>query len=290
MPAREVAEALDVIGYFPEKLVALPKLPVPPYRHHRGNLIPFPRHAESLSTNQPLHDGHRKSIIRKMELYHVLNRGVDKRIIFTDSRDRARFIHDMFEFNDKKRAGNSYRLFPTMDIVSPSWVPREKKRDALVDIHGWCLMPNHYHLILSARIEKGISEFIRKLNIGYAKYFNERHTRSGTLFQGRTKKVLIEREAHFLHILHYVHLNPLDMLDGAREWRASTIASPKRALEYLHKYRWSSFLDYCGKRNFSSILTTDLFKDVYRNYEKAILEVLKDRQKPKMDIYAVHLE
>lgn len=63
-------------------------------------------------------------------------------------------------------------------------------------------MANHYHLLLSELVEGGITLFLRKLNIGYAKYFNERHGRQGTLFQSRTKKILIERHAHFLYILH----------------------------------------------------------------------------------------
>ena len=137
-----------------------------------------------------------------MELWHALNRGVDKRTIFEDSQDRARFVHDLFEFNDEKAAQNTSR----------SNMSNLRSRSLLVDIHGWCLMKNHYHLLLSERVDGGITKFIRKLNIGYAKYFNEKYHRSGTLFQGRTKRVLISSDAHFLHILHYLHLNPLHLL------------------------------------------------------------------------------
>ena len=78
-------------------------------------------------------------------------------------------------------------------------------------------MGNHYHLLLSERREGGISDFMRKVNVGYAKFFNEKYKRTGTLFQGRTKKVLVDSDAHFLHILHYIHLNPLDLLNGAKQ-------------------------------------------------------------------------
>src|SRR3990167_293898 len=197
-----------------------------------------------------------------MELYHVLNRGVDKRTIFMDTGDYARFVHDMYEFNDSKPTINSGRSFDPADAMI-GFVNQSSDRTMIVDIHGWCLMKNHYHLLLSERVEGGMSLFLRKLNVGYAKYFNEKHKRSGYLFQGRTKKVLIEHDAQFNYILPYIHLNPLDYLKGAEGWRIRSkgkgIKSVKAALHYLENYRWSSYLDYCGKKNFPSILTTDFF-------------------------------
>lgn len=146
----------------------------------------------------------------------------------------------------------------------------------IIDIHGWCLMRNHYHLLISERIEGGMSLFLRKLNIGYANYFNERYERSGTLFQGRTKKVLIDTDPHYLYILHYIHLNPLDTLAGAREWRAGTLASVRTALEHLNAYRWSSYLDYCHKKNFPSVITTDIFRGVFGDYKRVLSSYLQD--------------
>ncbi|OGG65362.1 hypothetical protein A3D71_03210 [Candidatus Kaiserbacteria bacterium RIFCSPHIGHO2_02_FULL_55_20] len=206
-------------------------------------------------------------------LYHALNRGVEKRILFLDDQDRARFVHDMYEFNDTAPAGNAYRLFhPMMEIVSPSL----RQREQIVDIHGWCLMGNHYHLLLSERLENGLSLFLRKLNVGYAMYFNEKYKRSGTLFQGRTKKLRINSEAYFLHILHYIHLNPLDFLEGAGSWRELRIASEEKAAQHLNEYRWSSYLDYCGQKNFPSVITKELFGDVFKNYQKTALSYLHD--------------
>ena len=134
-------------------------------------------------------------------------------------------------------------------------------------------MKNHYHLLLSARTEDGLSLFLRKLNVGYANYFNKRYKRSGTLFQGRTKKILIEKDAQFNYIFHYIHLNPLDYLAGAKGWRIRSkgeIRNAKEALEYLKKYRWSSYLDYIGEKNFPSLLTTSIFKETFKEYEKAV--------------------
>ena len=207
-----------------------------------------------------------------MDLYHVLNRGVEKRKIFMDDQDRARFIHDLYEFNDSSPADNDRRLSSMIEIRSQSLGGRRP----IVDLHGWCRMGNHYHLLVSERVEGGLTLFSRRLNVGYAMYFNEKYKRSGVLFQGRTKKMRITNDAYFLHILHYIHLNPLDFVRGAGSWRVREIASSDRALEYLEKYRWSSYLDYCGKKNFPSIISKDLFGDVFQNYRKTIDTYLKD--------------
>lgn len=146
-------------------------------------------------------------------------------------------------------------------------------------------MNNHYHLLLSERVEGGISLFLRKLNVGYAKSFNEKYKRIGTLFQGRTKKILIERDAHFLYILHYIHLNPLDYLPGAEEWRVrnkNSILNATKALDYLDSYRWSSYLDYVGKKNFPSILTTSFFKGAFGDVKASTRDYLREAEYDSM--------
>lgn len=205
-----------------------------------------------------------------MELYHVLNRGVDKRTIFLDNSDRRRFTDALYFFNDIRPIENTRHLLQNTDLRS------RYKREPLVDIHGWCMMNNHYHLLISEHKESGLTRFIRKLNIGYAKYFNERHNRSGTLFQGRTKKVRITSDAHFHYILHYIHLNPLDFLNNTKLWREGKIRNAKQALQHLDSYRWSSYLDYADKTNFPDLLTTKLFKDERVKYSKTLSDYLTD--------------
>ena len=115
---------------------------------------------------------------------------------------------------------------------------------------------------------------------GYGRYFNERHARHGPLFQGG-KKVLVEHEAHFLYILHYIHLNALDYLPGFKNWRErdkGVIPSVRGALENLKNDRWSSYQDYCGIPNFPSIITKTLFEDSRGDYKASIREFLKDRR------------
>ena len=142
-------------------------------------------------------------------------------------------------------------------------------------------MKDHYHLLLSERVEGGLSNFLMKVNVAYAKYYNERYARKGTLFRGKTKRVPITTDAQFNYILHYIHLNPLDYLKGAEKWRVrskSGIVSAKEALAYLDTYRWSSYLDYAGKRNFPSLLTTSLFKNQDSDCLKETVEFLRSSE------------
>ncbi len=216
----------------------------------------------------------------RMELYHVINKGVDGRKIFLDTQDYARFVHDLYEFNDTAPALQFTRIFyPTTNVGRTTSNMGKRKR--LVDIHGWELMKNHYHLLLSERVEGGMTLFLRKLS-GYARYFNERYKRRGHLFQGNTKKILVARQEHFLYILHYLHLNSLDYFQGAKKWRQrdkGTIRDIPKVLEYLKNYRWGSYLDYCGVPNFPSILTKSLFdKALGIDYTSALKEYLSDRE------------
>ena len=167
-----------------------------------------------------------------MDLYHVLNRGIDERKLFLDSQDYARFVHNLYEFNDAAPA-QAYCRRSSMNVGHRKSYIRKR----LVEIHGWCLMKNHYHLLISELVEGGLAKFVTKINIGYAKYYNERYKRRGYLFQGRTKKILIENEAQFLYILHYVHLNPLDYFTGATKWRErdkGTIKNYKEEIGRAH--------------------------------------------------------
>lgn len=210
-----------------------------------------------------------------IDLMHVLNRGVDKRKIFLDDQDRFRFVHDLFEFNDEQNVLNVLRRYKLMDIRCPSVENRPRK--LLVKIHAFCLMDSHYHLLISPLTENGVSRFMKKLNMGYAKYFNEKYERSGALFQGKYKSVYIESDAHFLHIPYYIHLNPLDF--KFKEWRDGKLKSLTEAMDFLKTYRWSSYLDYVGEKNFPSVTQRDFFLEFFggeKKYQKETMRWLKE--------------
>jgi len=213
-----------------------------------------------------------------MEFYHVLNRGVDKRIIFLDKQDYLRFTHNLFEFNNDKKVINNSHLFrrENIDLVG-------RYREKLVNIHAFCLMPNHYHLLLESKEEGGISKFMMKLNVGYAKYFNKKYKRSGTLFESRYKSILVEKEAHFTYLPYYIHFNPLDL--KFPEWRDNKLKDHKKAIGFLDSYRWSSHLDYLGKENFSSLIQKNFLSDFFgesKGYKRDVRECLKNMKLSKL--------
>jgi len=213
-----------------------------------------------------------------MELIHTLNRGVDKRKIFLDRQDYFRFIHDLFEFNDQEWVNTTfYRFRQSNDIASRKINVDRRPRKLLVNVHAFALMPNHYHLLLSQKIENGISKFMKKVNMGYAKYFNQKYERVGALFEGRYKSVPIKNEAHFIHIPYYIHLNPLDL--AAPEWRERKLKNYQKAISFLDSYRWSSHLDYAGVHNFPSVTQREFLTDFFgdsNQYKKSIKKWLND--------------
>jgi len=203
-----------------------------------------------------------------MDFWHLAGRGVEKRDIVLDDSDRLRFIHDLFVLND---------LNPVENYELPSRREERPKRRLFVHIHAFCLMLNHYHLLVSEATENGISLFMHKLNMGYAKYFNERYERSGSLWQGKYRKVPVTHHAHFLYIPYYIHLNPLDYV--MPEWRQGGVQNVSAALDHLAAYRWSSHLDYLGMRNFPSITRRDELSELLGNqaaYERTIEDIVSN--------------
>ncbi|MEK7154424.1 MAG: transposase [Patescibacteria group bacterium] len=217
-----------------------------------------------------------------MEIYHTLNRGVDKREIFMDDQDRFRFVHDLYAFNDADLINANYWDFKKANDSGFNVIARrsieKKRRKMLVNIHAFCLMPNHYHLLLSPKIEGGIPKFMKKLNMGYARYFNERYKRKGALFEGRYKSIPVMNDKHFGFIPQYIHFNPLDLVSP--EWRENRLVDCQKAINFLGSYRWSSYLDYIGKKNFPSVTNRRFILDClggteqYKSNTKKYLEEL----------------
>ena len=112
--------------------------------------------------------------------------------------------------------------------------------------------------------------------MAYAKYFNNKYKRIGTLFQARYKKILVQDEAHFIHLPYYIHLNPLDL--KYPEWRNRQLRNKKDAIKFLESYRWSSHLDYLNQKNFPSVTQRDFLLKVFggtEKYKKDIYEWLE---------------
>ncbi len=223
----------------------------------------------------------KKPVFVNNEVYHIYNRGVEERKIFLDDKDYFRFIHNLFEFNDKAPAMNLYYKLPQIQSYEVQLrkihkIEREPRK-LLVEIMAFCLMPNHYHIFIRQKVDNGIVRFMQKLGTGYTNYFNNRYKRVGGLLQGRFKAILIKNESHFIHLPYYIHLNPLDI--KFPEWREREIKNYKEATEFLENYRWSSFPDYIGKKNFPSVTQREFLSKFFggpEQYKKDMIKWLKE--------------
>jgi len=227
----------------------------------------------------------RRTKFENNKIYHIYNRGIEKRDLFIEEEDYLRFIHDLYEFNDVEPAGR----FSEGKLSEAK--PPKVERKMVVEIVCFCLMPNHFHLMLKQLSEGSLSFFMHKLGTGYSMYFNEKYERMGSLFQGTYKAVSVEDDIHFAHLSRYIHLNPVDLVEP--EWKKKGIKKEKKINDFLCSYRWSSHLDYMGIKNFPSVINKSLIMnffgekaeyrkfiedwttDDYKRIEKSVLEERK---------------
>jgi putative transposase len=177
--------------------------------------------------------------------YHVTSRGNEQNDIFKSRRDREKFL--------------SYL---------ESSVARYGAK-----IHAYCLMTNHYHLLLETPVGN-LSEIMRHINGAYTNYYNTKRKRAGHLFQGRYKAILIEADEYLMELSRYIHLNPV---------RCGLADMPE-------SHFWSSYQDYIGKRSVPSWLCTDMVKERFggsKNYQQFVEEMLgKEYENPMLQTVA----
>jgi len=200
------------------------------------------------------------------QYYHIYNRGVEKRDIFMDRCDYERFLYLLFVCNDTKPLLNSQFYYRGLASI----VKYPQQRELLVDIACFCLMPNHYHLLLRQRSEGGISLFMQKLGTAYTMYFNARQERNGVLLQGTFKAAHVDKELYLTHLSRYIHLNPLDLYESG--WKEKGLVRGVKSYEFVKKYPWSSYGDFLGEERFTRILNRGLFSELYapEQYEKFV--------------------
>lgn len=200
------------------------------------------------------------------DIFHLLNRGVEKRKIFLNTTDYVRFAHNLFDFNDRDNADQSYYIRRKQNSLYTEVAPPYKKE--IVDVFCWTLMPNHPHILITEREAGFAGVFSRKVFGGYTMYFNEQNERNGVLFQGRTKIIRVKRDAHFIYLPFYIHLNPLDLFQS--NWKKDGIKDINGAIKFLEEYRWSNLRDIIGIGNgeFAHVTNKELFFKIFTTNEK----------------------
>lgn len=169
--------------------------------------------------------------------YHIFNRGVNKRPIFKKKYEYRRFLLLLKYYNYLDHP-IKFSKFMTLvrDQRQEIW-DRISNGKTNSDIISYCLMPNHFHLLLKQNSNSGISNLLANLQNSHARYFNIKNERVGPLFQGQFKAVRIDSEEQLLHVSRYVHLNP---------YSSGLVANTDK----LMKYEWSSLPEYLNQANF----------------------------------------
>ena|SRR3989344_7600668 len=159
-------------------------------------------------------------------IYHVYNRGVEKRDIFLDDQDRKLFLYYAFIY-----------LSPLQKVLQsyPTISSRLQRNNlsSQIELLSFCLMPNHFHLLIKQIAQDSISRLLRQLTNAYTSYFNQKYHRVGGLVQGKFKAVVIEDDELLLHVSRYIHLNPL--VSGVTK--------------DLDMYPWSSYSEYTQNKS-----------------------------------------
>lgn len=209
----------------------------------------------------------------KGDIYHILNRGIEKRNVFLNKGDYLRFVCNLYKLNNE---GSALRIDVKNCFSNP---PKQNK---IVDILNWSLMPNHYHLLVKERIDGGAVEFAKRIGNGYTKYFNIKNDRKGYLFQNSAKIIHIKEDEHFLYLPFYIEANPVDLVES--DWKVKGVKNISKTIKFLESYQWSSLRDNTGSPNFPGIINNKLFCELFETnpgrYKKDFLEFLSDVNLP----------
>ena len=202
------------------------------------------------------------------EFYHIFNRGVEKRNIFQQTSDYFRFIFCLYELNNKKLVVMRDRIDQKEEKERNKNTTSVFSREPLVEVLAFCLMPNHYHLILRQLVDGGISLFIKKLADSYVGYFNEKYNRKGmgSLFQGRFKALHIENDRQLTILINYIFTNPIELME--KNWKKDGVNNIKKTIKFLESYRWSSFLDAIGIKSFPCVTERDFITEFFGSSDK----------------------
>lgn len=199
-------------------------------------------------------------------VYHIVQRGVEKRKIFLKEQDYSRFILAL-EFFNSKNLIDLWQILARGGTVPPQQLRerleearKQKKKERIVELMAFALMPNHFHLVAREIVVGGISLFMRKMG-GYSTYFNMQYDRVGSLFQSRYKTVEVQDDAQLGNVFVYVHTNPVELKEPG--WKDFEVKDPSGALRWLEEYRWSSYRDYLGKPVFPQATQREFFFDFY---------------------------
>ncbi|KKP32801.1 MAG: hypothetical protein A2360_04215 [Candidatus Staskawiczbacteria bacterium RIFOXYB1_FULL_32_11] len=205
----------------------------------------------------------RKTQFINNEIYHIILRSVGDTPIFIDESDHFRAVFSIYEFNNSKKVDirrrrkqrkTEKKLENNDNGRSVVIVP---VRDMYVEILVFAIMSNHIHLLVRQLKENGISNFMQKFG-GLAWYFNKKYSRKGHLFC-TFHSVHIASNEQLRNVFIYIHCNPISLIES--DWKENRIKKPRKTIEFLNNYKWSSYRDYIDIQNFSSVTKRNFLQE-----------------------------
>jgi len=199
-------------------------------------------------------------------LVHVYNRGSRKMPIVYDEADKWRFLKSLYYLNDEYAPANIFHhLKSKVQLTKYRNFQRPKDWPTLrplVKILSYCLMPNHFHLLLRQITENGISKFMARFSDSFTKYINIKHDMSGRLFQGSYQSKLVKTEKMLWHTDAYIQVfNPFELYDGGLERATEEF---DKAFKFALEYPFCSLGESFGKRNLH-IIDRDVLGEIWSN-------------------------
>jgi len=189
------------------------------------------------------------------EYYHIYNRGVNKQNIFDSDRDRIRFLFNILQF---QYSSTSYNIERQVDsYVKHRMFNIRRNGERKVELVSFCLMPNHFHMLVFEKKAGGISKYMQRTLNSYTKFINTKYHKSGHLFEGPYKSVHVKDNRQLLHLSAYIHRNPVEISDWSKR---------------IDKYPWSSLQDYLNINRWGEDLKAQIVLDQFpsKDYEEFI--------------------
>ena len=204
----------------------------------------------------------RKNLLVNYEVYHVFNRGNGSIPIFKNVFDHQKFLQTILYYQNSNPPLRLSKFNSLTPSERESYLRKLKQeKNYLVEIIAYCLMPNHFHLLLKQLKDEGIKNFLRLISDSHSRYFNTKYTRKGSLFEGRFKALRVENDSQLLHLSRYIHLNPY----------SSFLV---KDLKDLFKYPYSSLKEYLNYTN-TSVCNKEIILSQFKStkdYHQFILD------------------
>lgn len=184
-----------------------------------------------------------------------------------DKADHRRFIALLFFCNGSKPV-NMRNLRKGLTFAESV----DKRGERLVSIGAYCLMPNHFHILIKESAPGGVSLFMQKVLTAYTMYFNTKYQRKGRLFESSFKSQHADFDQYLKYLFAYIHLNPLKLLNA--RWKEEGLFNKHSALSSLRGYDFSSLPDYLSNgRDEEHILNRESFPEYFVETKDAIRDI-----------------